>query len=76
MQRKSAGVAATNYKSVYTKDDGTCSFPGCTGSTAANYKALYTLDDGSCKIRRRALGQEGRQQHGRLLATGCPGWLG
>jgi hypothetical protein len=40
---------ATNYNSLATKSDGSCSYVfGCTDSTAFNYDPSATKDDGSC----------------------------
>ena len=66
------GVAATNFKSVYTMDDGSCSFPGCMTEGNDNFKSFATFDDGSC-ARRRELGQERAQavEGHRRLAAGC-----
>ena len=51
--------SAVNYNSLYTTDDGSCIYAGCTDTTANNYigtvnhsitNAVYpiTVDDGSC----------------------------
>ena len=47
------GVLASNYKAVYTKDDGSCSFPGCNVEGNANFKAVVTFNDGTCESSRR-----------------------
>ena len=50
---------ANNYKSIATKDDGSCTYPpggggggggtaGCNNSEAINYNSTATTDDGSC----------------------------
>ena len=43
---------ATNYNSLATVDDGSCTYTsvvsGCTDSLATNYNPLATEDDGSC----------------------------
>ena len=63
------GVSATNYNAVYTRDDGTCSFPGCTDSTKANFRPFATFDDFTCSARRR--GEQVQQPPGemRLLTS-------
>jgi len=43
--------SATNYNSLATVDDGSCTYlpvSGCTDPTATNYDATATVDDGSC----------------------------
>ena len=43
-------MAATNYDSTATVDDGTCVYvPGCIDATACNYDPLADVDDGSCE---------------------------
>jgi len=43
-------MAATNYDSTATVDDGSCVYvAGCTDSTACNYDPLADVDDGSCE---------------------------
>jgi hypothetical protein len=43
-------MAATNYDSTATVDDGSCAYvAGCTDATACNYDPLADTDDGSCE---------------------------
>lgn len=39
--------------SLFSKDDGSCSIPGCNDPSASNYHAEATFNDGSCAARRR-----------------------
>lgn len=42
-------MAADNYDSLATDDDGTCEYPqGCTDPLASNYNSNIMFDDGSC----------------------------
>ena len=43
-------IAACNYDSSATNDDGTCTYPGCTDSSACNYDASAGCDDSSCVL--------------------------
>lgn len=43
-------IAACNYDSSATNDDGTCTYPGCTDSSACNYDASADCDDSSCVL--------------------------
>ena len=55
------GISATNFKSVYTKDDGSCSFPGCMTATNTNFRSFATFDDGSCARRRKLVEEMGKK---------------
>ena len=57
---------AENYKDIYTLNDGSCDYPGCTDSTYANYFARATFDIGQCTNDRRSLRGEDRR-----LSSGC-----